>query len=390
MDPAWRSLIEALHAAPHQCVLAVAGGGTEAAAQMLNVPGGSRTVLEIVVPYHERALSNFLGRRPEQFCSPATSRALAVRAYERACWLAPEGEVVGLGCTASLATDRPKRGDHRVHLAVHTAAGGVNCSLTLTKGARDREGEEAVVDALLLNALAEAFAITSRLVLPLLPAEEIQSERSPPDLLARLLRGEVAAVGVDVDGRMALDLPRPAVILPGAFNPLHQGHAEMAATAARRLGSKAAFELSVVNVDKPPLPLAEVRRRLAQFTWQAPVWVTRAPTFFEKAAMFPGAVFAVGADTAQRILALRYYQESEKERSAALQTIRKQGCRFLVLGRQDFSGKFQELGDLCVPDDCRDLFQGVPRCEFHNSISSTELRRQAQPGAGAVNPPASE
>ena len=38
----------------------------------------------------------------------------------------------------------------------------------------------------------------------------------------------------------------------------------------------------------------EVRRRLAQCTWRAPLWLTRAPTFAEKALLFPGVVFVVG------------------------------------------------------------------------------------------------
>ena len=109
-------------------------------------------MLEVVVPYHDRSLIDFLGRMPEQFCSASASQALAVRACERARQLAPGQAVVGLGCTASLATDRLKRGEHRFHVAVHTHGRTTTHSLTLTKGARDREGEEAVLDAVLLNA----------------------------------------------------------------------------------------------------------------------------------------------------------------------------------------------------------------------------------------------
>src|SRR5262245_56934703 len=65
MLPAVRQLIETLYHAGRQCVLAVAGGGVEAAAQLLTVPGGSRSVLEVIVPYHERALIDFLGHAPE-------------------------------------------------------------------------------------------------------------------------------------------------------------------------------------------------------------------------------------------------------------------------------------------------------------------------------------
>src|SRR5437868_6035148 len=132
MEPAVHQLIEALHRAPQQCVLAATGGGTGAAAWLLTVPGGSRTVLEVVVPYHEAALCDFLGRRPAQFCSAETSRAMAERACQRARWLAPAAAVVGVGCTAGLATDRPRRGDHRCHIAVHTAERIISYSLTLT------------------------------------------------------------------------------------------------------------------------------------------------------------------------------------------------------------------------------------------------------------------
>src|SRR5262245_45786282 len=164
MDPSTRALIELLHAAPYRCVLALTGGGTMAAAQLLNVPGGSRTILEIQVPYSEPALVDFLGRRPEHFCSVETGRLLASRAYERALWLMRHGSasraeapqasggpprlaepwhtpgepVIGVGVTASLATDRPKRGDHRLHVATCSASEIRSYSLVLTKGARDR------------------------------------------------------------------------------------------------------------------------------------------------------------------------------------------------------------------------------------------------------------
>src|SRR2546430_85232 len=73
-------LVAALHAKPRPVVLAVTGGGASAVAALLGVPGASRTVLEAVVPYHERALAEFLGFAPAQACSGETSRAMARRA----------------------------------------------------------------------------------------------------------------------------------------------------------------------------------------------------------------------------------------------------------------------------------------------------------------------
>src|SRR5438094_8350597 len=121
MDLATHRLIESIHQARVQGVVAVTGGGSGAIAQLFAVPGASRTVLEAVVPYHEQALIEFLGRRPNHFCSEWTGQALASRAFERACWLAPGERVFGLGCTASLATNRPKKGEHRCHVASRTA-----------------------------------------------------------------------------------------------------------------------------------------------------------------------------------------------------------------------------------------------------------------------------
>src|SRR4051812_43233954 len=69
MSDAVQDLIAALHDSPCKYAAALTGGGSGLAGRLLSVPGGSRTVLEIVVPYSEDALSDYLGVRLDSFCS---------------------------------------------------------------------------------------------------------------------------------------------------------------------------------------------------------------------------------------------------------------------------------------------------------------------------------
>ena len=55
----------------------------------------------------------------------------------------------------------------------------VTYSLTLSKGARDRAGEEATLDAVLLNGLANLAGVGEQLPLSLLPGEDLQIESLP-------------------------------------------------------------------------------------------------------------------------------------------------------------------------------------------------------------------
>jgi len=163
-------------------------------------------------------------------------------------------------------------------------------------------------------------------------------------------------------------------LLPGSFNPLHDGHWGLARAAEQFLGLPIAFELSLVNVDKPELTAAEVQRRLAPFADLASVWLTGAATFMEKACLFPGATFVVGGDTAERIVAPSYYDNDRQRLGHALVTIRSGGCRFLVAGRADSSGRFVRLTDLPIPAAFADLFGELPAELFRLDLCATELR----------------
>lgn len=344
-------------------------------AWLLSVPGASRSILEAIVPYDENSLAAFLGHRPLSFCSLETAQAMARRALDRARWLAPGESVAGVACTAGLRSDRPKRGPHRLHIAVQTNQHASTYSLTLTKEARSRAEEEDVLDRILLNALAEALNVSERVDVALLPGETIERQTHPADdAFPALFTGRLAAICVEPDGRVREDTPRPQLLLPGSFNPLHAGHCALAETATALTGLPAAFELTILNADKPPLTVEEVRRRLSSFAWQAPLWLTRAATFAEKAELFPGAVFVVGADTAERIVQPRFYGGSDEALDRALTLLRQRGCRFLVAGRINSKSEFIGLDSINIPSAHRPLFSSIPIERFRVDLCSTQLR----------------
>ena len=370
-------LISKIHAAPQQSVVAVAGGGSLAVAWLLAVPGASRTLLESVVPYSRLSMIGLVGQEPEQYVSTETARDMAKACYQRALGLR-EGNapVLGLACTATLATDRVKRGDHRCSIALWDEDQSISCDLTLEKGSKDRAGEEELVSRLLVETLARGMGIESQLPLGLGDSEHPRFQtRSHATPIQRLLAGDVASVTVHSDGRMVVDGAVSNPLLSGSFSPLHYGHQELAAVAEKELGAPVAYELSVVNVDKPPLEEQQILQRMGQFRGKAKLVLTRAETFHKKGRLFPGASFVIGWDTALRLVEPRYYDGDYSTMCLALAELGAAGSRFLVAGRED-GGNFKTLADVPVPAGFEFLFQGIPESAFRADVTSTELRSQ--------------
>lgn len=368
-----RSLVERLHASPFQGVFAITGGGSGAITELLQVPGASSTVIEAMVPYSEASLASLLGGVPDQACHVATARAMAMAAFRRARVLsdAPANEVFGLGATASLRTLDRKRGDHRIHVALQTLATTLSWSVTLDKGSRSREEEEAIARDLVLYALGQCAETDAPS--PALNASEVidfQRHDAEPHWHG-LLRGEVSAVAHPEDPNTERH-----IIFPGAFNPYHDGHRQMAELTERHLGMQVEYELCIHNVDKPSLNYADLRQRTQQFPTGATVWLTSTPTFIEKSHIFPGALFVVGVDTLIRIGAARYYDDDGAKRDRAIEEIDAHGCRFLVFGRK-IGDRFVGLEDLELPVELSAICDTVPH-PFRVDVSSTALRRGAE------------
>src|SRR5437764_3222995 len=191
-DAAWQQLISTLHGSGRKAALAITGGGSGAVGELLRVPGGSRLLIEAQIPYDEMALAAFLGFAPAQACSAETATAMARTAQARAAKLVPAGtDLVGLGATAALVSDRPRKGEHRFHIACANSARIAHCTGVMAKGRRDRAAEEDLVSRAIVLWLAKACGIDAPSPRSLLDADEhfTQAAVATVDAVDQLLAG---------------------------------------------------------------------------------------------------------------------------------------------------------------------------------------------------------
>ena len=379
MDSQTIGTIQSIHDSPTLAAFAVAGAGSSAIDRLLSVAGASRTALEITVPYSEESFSDYIGHQPEQTVSVEAARSLAHAAYNRALRLRIDARpVAGIACTATIATDRPKRGDHRGHVGLWTSKGWSVFSLTLEKGLRDRAAEEQLLSVLILKTLASACDVPDLLDLELSDSEHIEESGEIFDTaLDAFNKDHISSVTFVSNGSSQGDVYHQGGVLCGSFNPLHQGHQDMASVASRTLNAPVIYELSVTNVDKPPLRNDVVHERIGQFRQIGDVVVTKAPVFYEKAQLFPGCAFVIGWDTMVRLVDPKYYDNDHARMILALNLIRSASCSFLVAGRIKDS-EFRTVADVQIPTVFQNMFQEIPESAFRADISSTEIRQASQ------------
>jgi hypothetical protein len=154
-----------------KCAAVTTGGGAALGSWLIGTPGASAVLLEFQVPYVQSSLTQYLGGiEPNRFCSAETASQMSVCALNRAkeLWLSNNNgdllslantKFVGLGGSATLVSASPKRGNHRAFVASTTDEGTRQFSITMTKGARDRVGEDEMVSRLLLRALISSSGV---------------------------------------------------------------------------------------------------------------------------------------------------------------------------------------------------------------------------------------
>src|SRR6185369_2016869 len=109
------------------------GAGAGLQQLLWEVPGSSAYLSGATFPYSEEEQAELLGFMPEHFCSEEAAIDLASAAYMKA-YKFNGPRPVGVGITASVASEKEHRGDHRVHACVITNDFVRSVSVTLVEG----------------------------------------------------------------------------------------------------------------------------------------------------------------------------------------------------------------------------------------------------------------
>lgn len=164
------------------------------------------------------------------------------------------------------------------------------------------------------------------------------------------------------------------LLYPGSYNPLHQGHINIAKEAKEHKQGKdktVVFQIDLVHPFKGNISEEEALKRATQFEWKAPILITSGQfTYLQKATLLPGVTFILGADALKNLLKPEQYPFIIYRLLTIFYNLQ---VKFLVADRKT-DDVILTVDDFPDIEDFRDIFFRLPIAE---DISSTELRNKS-------------
>lgn len=350
------------------------GAGSGLQKLLWEVPGSSSYLSGCSFPYAAEEQEELLGFMPEHFCSEEASVDLASAAYMKAYKFGGKNPV-GLGLTASVASEKEHRGDHRVFVSVMTNDKVLSSHLTLTKGAgsfkRKMDGD--VSDIFALSLLGRTLDVN----LINLPAGFDDEQHDVTELATERF---MARPFFKANGKRSEKLPKEVrcALMPGAFNPPHQGHFGAVEAALSDYNYPTTFEITADPPHKDALKVQDLLQRAKLLQGYDRIFTKNLPYYLDKAKKYPGKPFILGADAVVRMLDPKWGLDIKEMFSA-----------FYDLGTKLFVGSREVDGHMTTCENILDDIKSkypfsvwasaqiiMKPLKGEWNISSTELRKK--------------
>lgn len=367
----WHEKLKALGVNIH---VVATGAGAGLQKMLWEIPGSSAYLSGCSFPYDGAEQEELLGFMPEHFCSEEAAVDLASAAYMKAYKFGGK-KAVGLALTASVASEKIHKGDHRAFACIVTDDMVRTAHLTFKKdvGIRQRrfDGEDCddLGFYLLIDSLGVAESAFSH------PDYFHYQDASALALERFMLRPYFSALGqrgTNFDGRFA--------IMPGAFNPPHEGHLGAAKASLEEYNYPAVFETTAEPPHKGALTVQELLQRAKMLHGYDRIFTRKLPYYLDKARAYPGKPLILGADAMVRMMDPKWgldpvdmFKEFINLNTKLFVASREIDGKLVTC--EDILSDLRTHGKIGVWSLATNVLMPL---EGHWNISSTELREQAK------------
>ena len=350
------------------------GAGAGLQQLLWEIPGSSAYLSGASFPYDQSETEELLGFKPtDSFCSEEMAIDLASAAYMKAYKFGGK-KPIGLGLTASVASEKVHRGDHRYHVCLITDDKSETGHDTLNKGVgqSDRENDGYRIDSDCFLLLRRNIAPDSNGANP--PPTEDATAKARARFFAHpyfLPSGQRERTIADArKGRIAL--------MPGAYNPPHEGHHGMAEAYEKLVYAHVVYNVCATPPHKDMLSVQDLLKRAKLLRGKDVLFSQGDPFYLDKARLYPNTPMLLGADAMVRLLDPKWGMEI----TPMLEEFDSLNTRFAIAGRT-VNGKYTTVLDiidsLTLDQRARfdHLFDEIPG---KWDVSSTEIRNKVLNG----------
>lgn len=309
--------------------ICASGAGAGIQNYLWEVPGCSKYFIGASFPYATKEMDEFLGYKPEKYCSRKTAIQIAFESYYRAVDIKDcqfKNFNIGVGLTGVVASTREHKGGNRIFCSIvtNTEVHLFSVELKMATGFHARRNDGNVSDFLALYGIGKILGMNfSNADLEIIREYNIKHEIiSNDEALEYLLEYPYWDPYNKRHPRKNGDW----AIFPGAFNPVHFGHKNLVKEVVEKTHCNGVlYTISINSPHKPKLLVGDILRRSKLLEGVHRLFDNE-PLYLDKVKNWPTKYFIIGSDALERLLDPKWGPNTEE----VLEGFKKNQIKFFV------------------------------------------------------------